>query len=141
MPGILVTGGATRDAQGRFRRTRLPWTPDVWDDGYVDNNGYFRVYRPDFPKAYAGGYAKRYHVNFWLNTGRVAENEIHHKDLNKLNDAVENLVEMDQLEHAKLHNVRKIRSCRWCNGHFYGRKKPKQKYCTLDCYYFHVRSK
>ena len=44
-----------RDANGRFARQLSLWVPEHWNEGYVDSKGRFRVYRPDYPRAYGVG--------------------------------------------------------------------------------------
>ena len=41
-----------RGPDGTFQREIFSWTQENWDAGYLDNKGYFRIYRPDYPKIY-----------------------------------------------------------------------------------------
>ena len=124
---------------GRFVRRLAPWTPERWDEGWVDSRGYFRVYRPDYPRAWPSGYAKRYHVVYWLLTGRVlAENEVlHHRNGIKTDDRLENIEVLDRGEHTKLHHPSTLLFiiCATCGVAFRDPKKPHRKYCTFACYH------
>ena len=136
---VLVTGGCERirDNSGRFSRMRKAWTPANWDDGFVDNRGRFRVYRPDCPRAYEDGYALRAHVVWWLANGAHAEGtNLHHLDSDRLNDRLENLALLDHGAHSRLHNPRRNEKvCPTCGEMFYRQKKPRAKYCSLACYH------
>jgi len=124
-----------------------PWTPDSWDSGYVDNRGYFRVYRPDYPRCWTNGYAKRYHVVWWLTTGVVlpATCILHHKDGNTLNDIFVNLELLDHGAHTTMHKTKPKWQCicKNCRGNFelpHWRKKQGQSrgsFCSPACYYSH----
>ena len=131
-----------KDKRGRFVRERfVSWTPENWDDGYVDNKGRFRVYRPDYPKPFAEGYALRAHVVWWLNTGAIPDNkkELHHKNENKLDDRFENLVPLSKSMHRQQHShaIRQM-VCSKCGKSFsikQGRiNGGRGKYCSNACY-------
>src|SRR5690348_16834205 len=107
MKNVLVIGGADPntwvvrdDDTKRFVRTTNIWDGSVYDEGYVDNKGRFRVYRPDCPRAFADGYALRAHVVWWLHHGAChpEDTELHHTDENKLNDSITNL---EPLSHSE----------------------------------------
>lgn len=136
--------------KGGFQRKHQLWTPENWDDGLVDGRGYFRVCRPDYPRAYNEGYAKRYHVVWWLETSRVVPDGyvIHHKDHNKTNDRFDNLELVEHGQHTRRHNQPRVETakvfhcCMRCNKLFsltrartnegkYGRGK----YCSQKCYH------
>ena len=130
---------------GNFVRTRFFWTPETWNDGYIDNHGYFRIYRPDYPRAWADGYTKRYHVVWWLHTDQVVPKgyDIHHKNKNTLDDDFENLELKEHGEHSSDHNAsRKIHIiciCKSCKKEFgikpYRLKeKSRGSYCSQECY-------
>lgn len=138
-----------RDNKGTFKRIREPWTPDKWDDGYVDNRGRFRVYRPDYPRHYAEGYALRYHVVWWLKTGSVhpSGTALHHKDGVKTNDRFENLELMDHAKHSLEHNPPRpiYRACARCGTlfeiqHRDMKRRATMKYCSYQCYNLTPRS-
>ena len=85
---------------------RALWTPEAWDDGYPNAKGYIRVYRPDCPNADTrDGEAKRSHVVWWLHTGQgVAPGMVlHHRNRNKTDDRVENLMYLTNEQHSRLH--------------------------------------
>lgn len=140
---VLVTGAAGPDRRpdGTFIRQFPVWTPETWDAGFVDNRGYFRVYRPDYPRAWADGYAKRYHVVWWLEVGSPPLDVIHHRDGNKLNDVFGNLESTCSADHTRLH-CRKPpieRFCQHCGGRFeLSRSRnpvERGKFCSQACYH------
>jgi hypothetical protein len=145
--------GQVHGPDGRFVRRRKPWTPETWDDGWLNDGGYFMVCRPDYPRARRGGYAKRSHVVWWLETGQVLEPglSLHHRDGNKSNDVVGNLELMDTGDHSVLHNTRPhiICTCEHCGKDYRlnsGRKSmwkrtgAKPRFCSLACFHAHPRS-
>jgi hypothetical protein len=133
---------------GQFTRQIKQWTPERWDEGYVDNRGRFRVYRPDCPRAWPSGYALRAHVVWWLDKGECHPKgyNLHHKDENRLNDCIENLELKTHAQHTRDHcfqeGIRYI--CQQCGIHFYvkqwridQRRREGQreiKYCSQTCY-------
>ena len=128
---ILVTG-----AGGRTMRRSI-WTPETWNDGYIDNRGRFRVFRPDFPRAYALGYCLRAHVVWWLHTGVIHPKGtvLHHKDEIKIHDEFENLELMEHGKHTSLHARRPvIKRCARCENEFEVQRRRTKKYCSFDCY-------
>lgn len=143
-----------RDANGRFTRTREIWTPEDWDNGYYDNRGRVRVYRPDYPRAYEGGYALRSHVVWWLKTGTIhpIEFDIHH--INKIvdDDRFENLEAIEHSQHSRFHNSLGDTTliCEHCQQEFavpvrkFNSRKSeglKIRFCSQRCYHKHPRSK
>ena len=140
-----------KDARtGRFIRTNIhPWTPDTWDVGYVDNRGRFRVYRPDYPRAYKLGYALRSHVVWWLHYGKPHSVglELHHKDHDRLNDNINNLILLTQSEHSRLHRRTKylFYICEHCGCEFKREAHRSSdgrtnRFCSQTCYHLHPRS-
>mgnify|MGYP001593096271 CR=1 FL=1 len=136
-----------RDKAGKFRRCHLIWHPSNWEDGYVDSDGRFRVYRPDYPRAYKSGYMLRAHVVWWLHTGHPhpRELELHHIDHNRLNDAIENLKPLTRSEHRS-HHFREISiiKCENC-GHDFTQNTWRvlsrpTKFCSQSCYHAFPRS-
>ncbi len=127
---------------GTFLRTRQPWTPERWDDGYV-NKGRFKVYRPDCPRAFRDGYALRSQVVWWLAKGEPhpRDRELHHKNENKLDDSLENLESLEnadhQREHARLDGSRVWFDCAKCGKRF---DMPKHRvrytraFCSQACW-------
>jgi hypothetical protein len=129
-------------ATGQFIRTRELWIPERWDDGVVDNRGYFRVYRPDYPRCFPGGYAKRSHVVWWLETGQVPplNTALHHLNGDKLDDRFVNLALMAHGAHTREHS-RKPRIavlCNCCGREFlvaeWKIKTGKGKFCSRECF-------
>lgn len=133
----------------RFVRARsAPWTPDDWDDGYVDNRGRFRVYRPDYPRAYALGYALRAHVVWWLAHGEVHPQgtNLHHRNENRTDDRIENLEVLSHGEHTRRHSIGPpmILTCHRCHNRFTreiwrlksrAREGSRKTYCSPACCY------
>lgn len=117
-----------RDAEtGRYIKTRIEfWTPAIWGDGFVDSKGYFRVYRPDHPKASTAGWVHRYQVVWWLSTGNIPNTgmDIHHNNEIKLDDRFDNLVLKEHVEHSILSNKASheasqvLRTCVICEKEF-----------------------
>lgn len=126
---------------GQFVRSRTDvWTPKKWNDGYVDNRGRFRVYRPDYPRAYAMGYALRAHVVWWLHHGKVHPRgtNLHHKDENKLNDTLTNLQLIGHAEHTRHHQFESFKvKCERCGKEFWTQKgrigNGRGKFCSRFC--------
>ena len=137
-----------RNPDGTFKRTRTKWTPSNWNNGYIDNKGRFRVYRPDYPNAYQGGYALRSHVVWWLKTGVVAsiDTQLHHKDENKLNDSLSNLILLTHSQHRKIHQGNDVTlNCEHCLKDFIVKFSRAQervvRFCSQSCFHSHPRTK
>lgn len=137
-----------RDSSGKFVRLIQFWTGEKWDEGYVDNKGRFRVYRPDFPRAYTGGWALRAHVVWWLRTGAVhpSGTVLHHVNENRLDDRFENLEVKGLGEHTRHHCLRPKAEhvCEQCHKTFLlpkWRFKSRRKegwgvrFCSQACYH------
>lgn len=128
---------------GRFQRTHDVWTPEHWNDGYTDNRGRFRVYRPDYPNAYAEGYALRYHIVWWLAGKTIPEGyELHHINENKTDDVFSNLELITHLDHARLHHPVPTSICDHCGNEFcfYRRSDRIRRFCTQKCYQAHRKT-
>lgn len=149
MKRVLVTGGKglQRGNDGKFKKTRKIWKFKRWDHGYIriKESGYkaFWVYRPDYPKSFENGYARRSHIVWWLKTGKVVPKGyvVHHKDGNSLNDKFSNLELMKFGKHSRLHNKKKKIKCvcEYCNKSFklpqWRINQGRGKYCSLNCYH------
>ncbi len=134
---------------GDFARVHDKWTPDRWEDGYIDNRGRWRVYRPDYPRAYHEGYALRAHIVWWLHYGQPHPNgtNLHYINCNKQDDRLENLTIMNHGEHSTMHNAGNTYvelACDNCGKSFkreIGRINSKErkayrgKFCSLQCYW------
>ena len=138
---------------GKYVRTIKLWSPRNWNNGYVDNRGRFRVYRPDCPRAYQEGYALRTHVVWWLHYGECHPigTNIHHRDENKLNDHIKNLELKTHSQHSIDHNKKSGVSftCLSCSRLFNlpewkVRQRTKEgtvpKFCSQLCYHNAPRS-
>ncbi len=141
-----------RNEDGTFKRIRKPFSLDNFNDGYVDNRGRFRVWLPEHPRAYESGYVLRSIITYELYHGISVpkENDIHHKDENRLNDSKENLEMMTHGEHSAMSNrlpgAHIIRVCQHCQKEFtierWRLKDPSRgKYCSQKCFHAHKRSK
>jgi hypothetical protein len=132
-----------QDANGQFVRQRPAWTPERWDDGYVNNRGRFMVYRPDYPKAYENGYALRAHVVWWLHHDlpHVKGTNLHHVNGDPLDDRYENLKLLSHGDHIRHHQAfskaQRLKRCAGCGELFDRGRKPRRKFCTLACYHAH----
>ncbi len=146
---VVFMGKQQDKLTGRFIRQRYhPWTPQKWNDGYLDNKNRFRVYRPDYPRSYSNGYALRAHVVWWLHHGRchARNKELHHKDGTTTNDAITNLKPLSNSNHQKFHHPTKYTDliCLKCNHPFRieewrVRSRPT-KFCSPECYHSYPRS-
>lgn len=154
---IGMNRNPTQDASGRFVRTRQIWDGSNWNDGHIDNKGRFRVYRPDYPRAYSMGYAMRAHVVYWLKTGEVHPfgTVLHHINEIKTDDRFENLEVKDFGKHSADHSrkphdaVYTTLTCEHCGLPFETQQhrlisRPKEgsrvRFCSLPCYYAHPKS-
>lgn len=158
-PSFVVTGGSEfivmpisdnhqllimqRNTNGTFKQIRKPFSLDNFNDGYVDNRGRFRVWLPNHPRVYAEGYVLRAIVAYELyhNVTIPEGMDVHHKDHNKLNDSIENLVLFEHHQHSIMHNPIEevIRTCVDCGKDFtikkWRLKDPKRgKFCNQICY-------
>jgi hypothetical protein len=135
-------------SNGRFVRTRTPWTPSRWNNGHVDKKGRFRVYRPDCPRAGKDGYCFRAHVVYWLHNGFVhpRNRELHHKDENKLNDKIGNLIPLTHSEHRRIHQENWVFiKCKGCGKpfreHAWRVASRNVKFCGQKCFHSFPKSK
>ncbi len=140
-----------RNSDGTFRRTRKPFSLDNFDDGYVDSRGRFRVWLPDHPRAYEGGYILRAIVAYEAYHKIVvsADMDIHHKDGDRLNDSKENLEMMPHgkhtIHHCRVPEAHIIRVCQQCKKEFtierWRLKDPSRgRFCSIKCYYAYPKS-
>lgn len=133
---------------GKYIKKLPIWDTSNWESGWLDNKGRFRVYRPDYPRAYQGGYALRSHVIWWLTYGECHPKgtNLHHKNRIKNDDRIENLEVIEHRLHSQLHNlgtgIKLI--CKVCSNEFYvpkwritQRKKEGTNinYCSQKCYH------
>lgn len=140
----LVRKWRKQGSDGRFVRKRKIWDGTNWNDGYKDNKGRFRVYRPDYPRAYNEGYCLRTHVVWWLANGEphpIGTN-LHHRNGKKDDDRLENLEIYEHgshtTHHCKLPDVFFV--CEGCGKKFKVlKRKYNRKYCTLNCYHENKR--
>lgn len=77
-----------------------------WKGGLTKSSkGYWYVRKPDHPRAGKNGYVKRADLVAEQMLGRplLPEEEVHHKNRNKEDDAPDNLEALTRKEHARLH--------------------------------------
>lgn len=78
-----------------------------WNGGRHIHNGYIEVYAPDHPNknkrncVYEHQFVMEKHIGRYLEKGEV----VHHKDLCKTNNNIENLQLMTVSEHTRLHGL------------------------------------
>jgi len=79
--------------------------PDMYHTGTTLSSGYRLVYVPDHPDAGSKGYVREHRLVMEQQLGRrLTEDEVvHHKDGDRLNNALDNLELMSAAEHSKLH--------------------------------------
>lgn len=127
--------------KGRFKRTRfVSWTENEWDDGWINNRGYFMVYLPEHPSATWTGWVRRFHAVWWLRTGEVITQGtvLHHKNEIKLDDSFENLEKMSHGDHTRHHSTKppvELKCLNCGNSFFLPKWKDYQKFCSLACYW------
>lgn len=144
------------DTLGRFVRVRQLWDGSNWDDGHFVK-GRFRVYRPDYPRAYVMGYANRAHVVYWLKIGKVhpVGTVLHHMNEIKTDDRFENLEVKEHGKHSTDHNTKPYsethvtRTCEHCGKSYDTSRhrlasRPKEgtrvRFCSQICFYKHPKS-
>lgn len=142
----------SRECAWGAQRIYEPWTAERWGNGFVDNRGRFRVFRPDFPRALPGGYALRAHVVWWLAHGEVhpAGTDIHHRDDDRLNDTLGNLELLAHGAHTTLHHLQEHEFiCEEClrvfylSGHRVASRRAEgtlPRFCSQSCYHAHPKS-
>lgn len=138
----LVTGAA-RNHMGQFKRIRKQWSLENFDDGYVDASGRMRVWSPGHHRASSAGYVLRAIIAYeaYHNVKVTRDQNIHHKDHDRLNDSKENLEKLSHHAHAKEHNPcqKILRVCqdKTCNKPFKVKKhkvmEGKAKFCSRFC--------
>lgn len=79
---------------------------DMWTySQIVDNHGYYYAMCPQHPKALRNGYVYLHRLIVENYLGRLLKDDevIHHKDLNKKNNSIDNLSVLSPGEHSKIH--------------------------------------
>ena len=159
MSKILITGELNTSNEhsyimrqqgedGKFQRTRTPWSLDNFEDGYIDNKGRFRVWLSEHPRAYPSGYILRSIVAYEAYNGVTVPKgmNIHHIDENRTNDSKENLVMMTHAQHTRMTTNQKRpmetkeRVCEYCKNVFIFQlsrlndSTHKGRFCSQECW-------
>jgi hypothetical protein len=144
----LITGGAVQDkATGKFTRIHKHWSLDNFNDGYI-NDGRFRVYFPEHPRAFSEGYVLRSIVAYEAyHPGETITKEyvVHHKNENKLDDIESNLEKklFGQHTHDHCSIPSKKLICGYCGCEFersqwrinqYTKSGHTRSFCSQDCF-------
>ena len=101
-----------------YSRNGRPWSLENFDEGHADSRGYFRVYMPEHPRAFAKGQILRswvayeaYH-NISLQKGDI----VHHINGIRLDDSIENLKKVTYKGHGIIHRGNQVeRVCKNCS--------------------------
>jgi hypothetical protein len=147
--GNMVFEPSLKDEYGRFVRIHHEWSLDNFNDGYINDEGRFKVYLPNHHRAQQGGYVLRSIVAYEAYTGDIVTKDfvIHHINGNKCDDSDGNLFKMligeHQIMHHSLHNGKDC-VCEICGKEFYvkrykityGSKKGHNigRFCSNGCY-------
>jgi HNH endonuclease len=98
-----------------------------WRGGrYINEFGYFMVYNPEHPRSHHG-YVREHIMIMEKHIGRpiLRNEEIHHKNGNRQDNRIENLVLMPRLTHHNITNLNQQRD-------HYGRFKAKRQRFVFD---------
>ncbi len=142
---LLSSLSTMRNKAGHFIRTCKKFSLDNFDDGWIDSKGRFRVWLPEHPQAYEGGYVLRSRAAYELyhDIEVHTEFDIHHINGNKLDDSKNNLKMMSHSKHALLSNEHRNRDlCRYCNycgsefviSRHRLREGGRGRYCSQQCF-------
>lgn len=78
---------------------------------YISSNGYVCVYAPQHPYATKKGYVYEHRLIMEKNIGRylLPSEDVHHKDRNRLNNKIDNLLLLSRHEHHRLHREEQLK--------------------------------
>ena len=140
----MSTDWSIRDKiTGRMLRQHREFSLNNFNDGWVDNNGRFRVYYPKSKRAYKNGTILRSIAAYELYHGETVQigYDIHHINGNKLDDSKDNLALVSHEDHTRLHHIKPKTSCTCssCGIEFKInmwrlKEKGRGKYCSQECY-------
>lgn len=109
-----------------FRDQKSRKNPN-WKGGRTIHGGYVAIHKPDHPNAFPNGYVLEHRLVMEKYLGRYlnSNEHIHHKDGNKQNNDITNLMLVDNSEHTHIHwstpkarhqvsqRIKKLRSIRF----------------------------
>lgn len=109
-----ILGLSTTTVFRRFRKHNIPTDPirrkrgaenHLYKGGIIFRNGYVMLLKRDHPKSNYGGYVREHILVMEEFIGRyVKEGEIvHHRNSNKVDNRLENLMLISDSEHRKIH--------------------------------------
>ena len=103
--------------------------------------GYMYSYQPEHPCANSAGKVMEHVYVVWKHTGKIPSKHecIHHKDRNKTNNDISNLMLMTQSDHARLHQFEdkggkppSVLVCNHCNKEF-TTIYHDSRFCSQEC--------
>lgn len=102
----------SRANRGRFCSRRCVYSfqrganHPYWRGGLLNNGKYLVQYAPEHPQAQSKGYVPQHRLVVEAAIGRYLEpgEDVHHRNGNKTDNRIENLVVLTHGEHSSLHN-------------------------------------
>lgn len=101
--------------------------------------GYFFFTDKDHPLAYKSNhrvYLHRHNASLKLGRWIRSDEHVHHIDKNRQNNALDNLLILNNVEHANLHGQEylKERKCKNCGETFFKKAREASKiFCSTEC--------
>lgn len=112
-------------------------------------DGYVRFYDPWHPLASKSGEILLHRHLYCLKINEWIGNDVqvHHVDLDKSNNSMDNLVGMSSVEHRRLHDrlsgkqlhAVDEKCCAQCGGLFRARRRHVLQYCSKECFEMHKK--
>jgi len=141
----------TREKDGKFLRTRKPWSLNNFSDGYADSTGRVRVYSPGHHRASKEGYVLRSLIAWetYHNKQILEGFQIHHVNKIKSDDSEKNLMLVTSKEHGSYHATgitKTEKTCIECNQKFLigswrlkNKEENRGSFCSQKCFHNHPR--